>query len=71
MCLQQFGQVAVYVYKPLLKVAVYVCKKKQKTVSRVPSYMDGMHGIFFFDIFLELKPTFALFKEKILFYLQH
>ena len=31
----------------------------------MPSYVDGTQGILIFlDIFWELKPTFALFKEK-------
>ena len=50
----------------LLWVAVYVGKNKtKKIVSRVSSYVDDTQGIFFLDIFMELKPTFALFKEKI------
>ena len=40
---------------------------KKKHFSRVPSYVDGTQGILvFLDIFWELKPTFALFKEKII-----
>ena len=60
-------RVAVYYkYIPLLRVAVYLGKNKKKIVSRVPSYVDGTQGIFLFlGIFWELKPTFALFTEKI------
>ena len=40
--------------------------KQKKNKFRVPSYVDGTQGILIFlGIFWELKPTFALFKEKI------